>query len=294
MNELQIEYFMAVAECRSFKKAAEERFVSQPAISRQIASLEEEVGFPLFARGRKETLLTEAGRVLAEYFTQRNTEMESVIRHARNVHHQGAASLRIATGKLWALDTVLAPVMPGIYKEFPDAQLVIENHSFDEHGYLLNENKADIIIGMPYDVRPTQATIIRPFATIQRHIAYSRRHRLASKRDLKPVDFKDEVFFFPVMYEKTFVKNMIKSCLEPYGFLPRFYAVSNDESMLSCVYNGFGVAMIDSWVYEPRRQILKVVNLDTHFETSIAWKKNNPNPILELFLTLIEQDRPGV
>ena len=44
MNDLQIDYFMAVATNLSFTKTSEELFVSQPAISRQISQLEKELG----------------------------------------------------------------------------------------------------------------------------------------------------------------------------------------------------------------------------------------------------------
>ena len=54
MNQLQIEYFLAVARNRSFTRTAQELYVTQPAISRQISSLEAELGFTLFDRTSKD------------------------------------------------------------------------------------------------------------------------------------------------------------------------------------------------------------------------------------------------
>lgn len=56
MNDLQIDYFMAVATNSSFTKTSEELFVSQPAISKQIALLERELGVKLFIRNNRRTL----------------------------------------------------------------------------------------------------------------------------------------------------------------------------------------------------------------------------------------------
>ena len=55
MNDLQIDYFMAVATNSSFTKTSEELFVSQPAISKQIALLERELGVKLFIRNNRRT-----------------------------------------------------------------------------------------------------------------------------------------------------------------------------------------------------------------------------------------------
>ena len=66
MNDLQIDYFMAVATNLSFTKTSEELYVSQPAISRQISQLEKELGTRLFRRNNQKTELTETGKLYFE------------------------------------------------------------------------------------------------------------------------------------------------------------------------------------------------------------------------------------
>ena len=58
MNDLQIDYFMAVGTNLSFTKTSQELYVSQPAISKQIKLMEEELGVRLFYRNNKKTELT--------------------------------------------------------------------------------------------------------------------------------------------------------------------------------------------------------------------------------------------
>ena len=67
MNDLQIDYFLAVARNLSFTKTAEEMYVSQPAISRHISHLEKELGFALFDRSKKTTQLTPAGGLFLRF-----------------------------------------------------------------------------------------------------------------------------------------------------------------------------------------------------------------------------------
>ena len=74
MNDLQIDYFMAVATNLSFTKTSEELFVSQPAISKQISLMEKELGVKLFIRNNKKTTLTKAGELYYEFFREYKKE----------------------------------------------------------------------------------------------------------------------------------------------------------------------------------------------------------------------------
>ena len=57
----QIKYFVTVAECLSFTEAAKCLFITQPALSRQINAMEEELGTKLFIRDKKRLKLTPGG-----------------------------------------------------------------------------------------------------------------------------------------------------------------------------------------------------------------------------------------
>ena len=66
MNFKSIRYFITMAHCLSFTQAANKHHITQTAMSRYIASLEEQVGVRLFERSSRKVALTEAGRVFAE------------------------------------------------------------------------------------------------------------------------------------------------------------------------------------------------------------------------------------
>ncbi|MFR9602515.1 MAG: LysR substrate-binding domain-containing protein [Rikenellaceae bacterium] len=66
MTIIQLEYLLAVANCGNFSAAAEKCFVTQPSLSMQIKSLEEELGVVLLDRTRKPVIPTEAGEVVLE------------------------------------------------------------------------------------------------------------------------------------------------------------------------------------------------------------------------------------
>jgi LysR family nitrogen assimilation transcriptional regulator len=66
MNVRQLQYFLQIAELRSFTRAANVLHIAQPALSRQIRALEEELGTALFHRFERGVTLTEAGLLLRE------------------------------------------------------------------------------------------------------------------------------------------------------------------------------------------------------------------------------------
>lgn len=91
MESRRIRYFMAVAEEGSFTAAAARLRVAQPALSRQVAALEQEVGTPVFARGPGGVTLTEAGEVLRRHG-------EAVVMHAARAREEISALCGEATG----------------------------------------------------------------------------------------------------------------------------------------------------------------------------------------------------
>ncbi|MBE6969158.1 MAG: LysR family transcriptional regulator [Ruminococcaceae bacterium] len=78
MTIKQLEYFMAVARTLSFTDAAAELFISQPALSRSIASLENELGVPLLTRSHHNVALTPAGTLLASELPNLRKELERI------------------------------------------------------------------------------------------------------------------------------------------------------------------------------------------------------------------------
>ncbi|WP_447978709.1 LysR family transcriptional regulator [Candidatus Nitrospira bockiana] len=124
MEIRQLRYFLAVADCQSFTKAAEKVFVSQPSLSIQIAALEDELGSPLFDRLGRRVELTEAGRVLADYARRILREMELAVESIRDL--SGAEVGRLLVGALSTVNSYLIPPLVCRFKQrFPRVHLQI-------------------------------------------------------------------------------------------------------------------------------------------------------------------------
>ncbi len=106
-------YFREVARTLHFRKAAEALAVAQPALSRQIAQLEQAVGAPLFVRSRRRVELTAAGKVLAERVEPLLRSLSGLTTELRAVSGGEVGHVRIAFTGL-----AMATVLPGILREF--------------------------------------------------------------------------------------------------------------------------------------------------------------------------------
>lgn len=102
--EARLRAFAAVARQRSFSRAAEELYVTQPAVSKHVASLEAELGQQLVIRDRRALSLTPAGEVLADYVLR----AEALLANARRALASGADA---ETGTL----SLAASDIPGTY-----------------------------------------------------------------------------------------------------------------------------------------------------------------------------------
>ena len=105
MTQSQIKYFLAVAQEMSFSKAAESLYVSQPAVSRQVAQLEQELGVPLFIRTNQEILITEAGQEFQRFFSEGQRAFLELVERMRNTSGSLQGTLNIGCSEGWDLSS---------------------------------------------------------------------------------------------------------------------------------------------------------------------------------------------
>ena len=114
--------FEAVARLSSFRGAAEELSLTQPAISRQVQSLEQEIGAQLFSRGTRHVALTGAGRLLLQTARPLLARLDATVREVRSARGRRMVSVTTfaSFASLW-----LIPRLPDFEREHPDIDIRI-------------------------------------------------------------------------------------------------------------------------------------------------------------------------
>ncbi len=125
MDTHSLTVFMAVAENGSFSAAAERLFLTQPAVSKRIAQLEQQLGTRLFDRVGRRIRLTEAGEALLPRARQVLLDLEDMGRAISNLTGRVAGTLRIGTSHHIGLHR-LPPVLRRFSREYPEVRLDIQ------------------------------------------------------------------------------------------------------------------------------------------------------------------------
>ena len=103
MNDLQITYFLALCRYKNFSETARRLYVSQPAVSKQIFSLEEELGVTLFKREYKNIDLTKEGKILQETLEKTVQMIQDAKTRMYRQSHSQEYSLKIGVLQGWIL-----------------------------------------------------------------------------------------------------------------------------------------------------------------------------------------------
>ncbi len=142
MTIIQLEYLLAVANFGSFSVAAEHCFVTQPSLSMQIKSLEDELGVMLLDRSKKPVIPTEAGEAVLEQARETLREYNSIKEVVARI--KGEMSGRIRLGVI----PTIAPYMlhkfiPDFVKRYPKVELEIREMKTEHIVDALNRDRID-------------------------------------------------------------------------------------------------------------------------------------------------------
>ncbi len=138
----QLQYALALAQELSFRKAAERCHVSQPALSSQLAELEQALGVRLFERDKKRVLLTNAGRELLTRAARVLLEADGLLESARRSSDPLAGSLRL--GVIPTVSPYLLPALtPRLRQQLPRLSVAWREEKTESVVALLEQGELD-------------------------------------------------------------------------------------------------------------------------------------------------------
>jgi DNA-binding transcriptional LysR family regulator len=191
MDLLQLEHFLAVAEERTFTRAAERVCRTQPAVSQSIKKLEEEVGTALFARDVHDVSLTEAGKMLADYARRMVHLRDEALRHVGHIKTLQAGTLGVAAHESAAVYLLPAPLRSYLNR-YPDIKVGIYRSRLNEIPRQVMDREVDV--GFVKDEPAFHELQWTDVHADQMVVIASPRHPLASRPRVTVEDLGQERF----------------------------------------------------------------------------------------------------
>lgn len=260
LENFRLVVFRAVAEQLSFRKAAEELYLTQPAVSLQIKALEEDLGVVLFDRSGSHICLTPAGETLLKYAI----ESRQVLQKAK---HLLAAFSGTQSGllTLGASTTIAQYVLPRLLSEFcashPRVHPTMTSGNTEQVVQAVEEEK--IALGFIEGPPRSRNLLLTPFLEDELVLLVPAAHEWAERSDVAP---KDLTMTPLLMRERgSGTRRIIELALERHHIrrsaLNVVMELDSTEAIKSAVEAGFGVGFVSRWA------IAKDMRLGSAFRT---------------------------
>ncbi len=289
MNTTQIKYFLAAARTLNFTEAANQLYISQPALSKQISAIENELNMMLFVRSKKKVRLTPAGAVLLKELPSLENHYDDIIRKAKvaNEGNEGELSIGILEGQMVGDDFTKSF---GLFSEtYPNISVRLLRDSFSGLRRQLEDETIDLAITLDFDIMGVPGLHYEIIGTCPAIAAVSKSHPLAANPPSGWADLKGQTFI--VIDEKdcfSSARMVIEDCKRA-GFTPNFKYASSLETAMLWIEAGLGIGFINtmnSLTMNPNIYLLNSLPCkDTH--NVLAWKRENINPAIALFTNFI-------
>ncbi len=292
MNETQLKCFYYACEHLNFTEAAARVYITQPALSRNIAKLEDELGFRLFVRDvrNKCVRLSPAGTVFYEGLRSLKGHFEALIAESRRADRGESGTLKLGIFEDEYIDDTLQEAIFKFTERYPDVELILKKVGYKGMVDGLLEDNFDIIFTLEFEVQNRTNIVYDNMYYLPVRLAMRKSHPLADRNDLSLVDFRDETFIiFPDEVAGRLNALFMETCRAA-GFVPHTIMAPDLKTQLLWIEVGRGIAGVSARSYvasSPGIKMMPIADMrDVMFVR--AWKQENYNPAIALFNSVMD------
>lgn len=274
----QLEYFVAVAQAASFRRAAERLRVSQPTITNQILALELAVGVQLFERSRAGTALTVPGRELLPDARNVLEQLQGLLDRAQRIHQGPTGTYRL--GVPATLGPYLLPhILPSIHERYAELKLYVREGAPRLLESDLAAGEHDLILS-PLPVDEPRLNVVPLFREPLR-LVMSSEHRLAGKARIVRSDLVGEAVL-SLQEHHHFHRQIEQLCQRLGAHVLRDYEGTSLDALRHMVVMGMGIAFLPalyvrSEIHRPLELRVTTLHDESVLRThALAWRRSTP------------------
>jgi len=275
VNLDQLRIFEAVAQNRSFTRAAEIVHLTQPGVSKHVKQMEEYFGVPLFDRSGKRVALTEAGAVLFEATQEIMATIEAAERRIDDL--KGLRGGRLRLGSSFPVGVYILPrVLAEFRRRYPAVELALEICLSEAVEAKLLANELDLGL-VSHDARDPRL-VARAFMSDELVVIVPGGHKWAKKRRIDPREIAKETFIVAAQGAGT--RAVVEERLLALGIVvPNVMEFGNLEGAKHAVEAGLGVSVqarsvVQREVAAGSLHAVRLTGMDTQIQFFYARRKN--------------------
>ena len=281
--------FHEVAKHKNFSKAAEELFISQPAVTKHIKELERKVGLGLIQRRRGGFSLTEGGEILFKYTHKISTHLMEIETLLENLKKDYQGILKIGTTESYSKG-LMPKLLAGFQTSFPFIKIALDVGNSEEIEKSLLFYKNDLVLIAVTKGSPRFESI--PFLKEELVLIVSPNHPLAKKHSVSLKEL--EKYPLIIRAKGSTTRRIILQAFQEVGIHPSLLIeAGSSEFIKQWVSEGKGVSIIVKRTVEDeeKRKIIKTIPLLEKLYLKVAFlylKAAKSNPTIKTFVNFIE------
>ncbi|MCC8079726.1 MAG: LysR family transcriptional regulator [Oscillospiraceae bacterium] len=280
MTNTQIKYFLTVANELSFSRAARSLYVSQPAVSKQISTLEAELGFLLFDRTEKNIKLTTEGKMLRTFLLNAQREYEETIAEMKNKSNVHSGSVKIGCIETWNTKFFYDKIYQYFATAHPNISLSVEDYSILELMTALRSGEIDVGFTYKFAILNQKDIFSKPFVTLNAGIICN---AAGYAGESTVADFQDRPFLVGAGNGEIMERVISEVCVSN-GFAPRFKHCKRLSAEVTELLSGSGIMMSEEWCYLRDNSSFKYVPVNYKMPTRIVYLPNSLNTAKNIFV----------
>lgn len=292
MNLKQIEGFCYLAQTLNFSKAAEMLYITQPAFSRMIVSLEEELGCQLFIRSKVKPQLTLAGEKIYRHMKSMMRDYEDIKGIAQLAEKDMLGQLRIGMLDNGMTECQREAILR-FHNENPNITIEFKEYSEVEVFHALEMRWVDIAFIMHFPKILKEKIEGMVVETARECVTLNTANPLSTKDMISISELENQPFIMVRENKSEYGYNSIMStCLEN-GFSPQIIAkVDSISGALDCIDCNLGISLIPDVLQPLAGKHVKFIPIKNAANRNIwmVWNKGDTNNIRNLFQTYMQKN----
>lgn len=290
MNSTQQQCFMEAAQCLNFTQASEKLFISQPALSRNIAALEEELELLLFIRRNNVLSLTPGGEIIYQWMQQSQASLAAALREAQRANEQNQGELRLGFVKTELASEKDTRAIAAFRRAHPEVKLSITHYRAQEIIRHLTDYSMDIAVMIGSAAYGDARLQYLESAIYRRCIAVPISHPLAEREEVSLTEFREDTFISITREASPTMSRMVESVCGSVGFRPKLLEVGNTGEQIARLESGLGVALLVENHFGRVNPLLRFLKLKEDFPVSLicVWDRLNRNPAVKEYLDIYQ------